>query len=411
MPEIAMYWVIPFILILLSIAILPLVVPHFWEKNRNKGVVSFGLALPVAIYLLKYHPQALSHSLQEYVSFIVLLAALFVISGGICLEGDIQATPRVNTTFLAIGSLLANFVGTTGASMLLIRALLKTNCERHHVKHIPIFFIFLVSNIGGLLTPIGDPPLFLGYLRGVPFFWTLKLLPVWFFCVGIILALFYFVDSFAHKKETKKDLRVDRLHIQPLKLSGRLNFIFLGGVIGAVFVPSPWRELIMISMAFISYKTTSQKIHHKNRFNFNPIIEVAILFIGIFIAMVPALELLKTHGSALGISRPYEFFWATGILSGFLDNAPTYLTFFSLAQGLHLSGPSISGVTEPILMAISAGAVLMGALTYIGNGPNFMVKAIAEESGIKTASFFGYMAYSWSILIPLFVITTFLFFI
>lgn len=412
MPEIAIYWVIPFVLILLSIAILPLVVPHFWEKNRNKGLVSFGLALPVAIYLFKFHPQALSHSLQEYVSFIILLGSLFVISGGICLTGDLKASPKTNVIFLGLGAIFANLIGTTGASMLLIRPYLKSNQGRSQLKHLPIFFIFIVSNIGGLLTPIGDPPLFLGYLRDVPFFWTLKLVPIWLTANTVLLFLFYLVDSRAFKKESIPLAPLaHQKACEPLKILGGFNFFILIGVVGSVFLDSPYRELSMGALAIASYFFTPQTIHEKNRFNFHPINEVAILFIGIFIAMVPALELLQTHGSALGISQQYEFFWFTGMLSGFLDNAPTYLSFFSLAQGLHLSGPTISGVPEPILMAISAGAVLMGSLTYIGNGPNFMVKAIAEESGIKTASFFGYMAVSWGILIPLFLVITFLFFI
>ncbi|MBI2341018.1 MAG: sodium:proton antiporter [Deltaproteobacteria bacterium] len=411
MQSIAIYWVTPFVLMLLGIAILPLALPHFWEKNLNKALVALGIALPTAVYLIAHDPHALLHTGLEYFSFISLLAALFVVSGGIALDGDLRATPTVNTAFLAIGAVLASIIGTTGASMLLIRALLHTNRERHHVKHIPIFFIFVVSNIGGLLTPIGDPPLFLGYLRGVPFFWTLKLFPIWLLLNGALLALFYLIDRIAYSKETKKDLTADRRHVEPLKLIGSINFLLLAGVVLCVFLPTPYREGVMLSLALLSLKVTPQRARQKNRFNFHPIVEVAVLFAGIFIAMVPALWLLEHHGAELGITHPAQFFWLAGSLSSFLDNAPTYLTFFSLAQGLHLPNASVVGITEPILLAISAGAVLMGAVTYIGNGPNFMVKAISDHAGIKTPSFFGYMLWSVGILIPLFGTVTWIFFL
>lgn len=410
MESIPVYWVIPFALLLLSIAIIPLVAPLFWESNRNKGIVAIGLAIPTAIYLILHHPHSLLHSGHEYFSFISLLAALFIISGGILLTGDLEATPRINTTFLAIGAVLANIIGTTGASMLLIRPLLKTNQERRHVKHIPIFFIFVVSNIGGLLTPIGDPPLFLGYLRGVPFFWTLCLIPIWLLMNGLLLTIFYFVDRWVYRKETPKDILRDKGHIEPLRLQGSLNFLLLAGVVCSVFLPTPYREVIMLSLAVLSYKMTPRQIHKKNSFTFHAIIEVAVLFAGIFTVMVPALELIRHHGPEFGITAPYQFFWLTGSLSGFLDNAPTYLTFLSMAQGLQVAGAQVVGVTNILLMAVSAGAVLMGALTYIGNGPNFMVKAIADEAGFRTPSFFGYMLYSVFILCPLFVLVTVIFF-
>lgn len=411
MHHMPVYWVTPFVLVLLSIAILPLVAHDFWDKNRNKGIICVGIALPTLFYLIFTDYHALFHTAHEYFSFISLLTALFVVSGGIHLQGDLRATPRINTTFLAIGAVLASIIGTTGASMVLIRPLLQTNQERHHTYHIPIFFIFIVSNIGGLLTPIGDPPLFLGYLRGVPFFWTLKLFPIWLLMNGALLTLFYAVDSIAYRRETKKDIREDMTHIEPLKLLGGFNFLFLAGVVLSVFLPSPIREVIMLSLAAASFFITPKMIHNKNRFNFHPIIEVAVIFAGIFIAMVPALSLLKLRGAEFGIGEPYQFFWLTGILSSFLDNAPTYLTFFSLAQGLHLPNASVVGITEPILLAISAGAVLMGANTYIGNGPNFMVKAISDKAGIKTPSFFGFMFYSVIILFPLFLLVSLVFFI
>ncbi len=405
-----MLWISPFILILLSIALIPLVQPHFWEKNTNKALVCWGLALPVGVYLLKTNPTALWHTAHEYTSFIILLGSLFVISGGINLKGDIQATPKINTLFLAVGAVLANIVGTTGASMLLIRPLLRTNQERKITTHLPLFFIFIVSNIGGLLTPIGDPPLFLGFLRGVPFLWTLKLFPIWILSNTILLIVFYFFDSKAYAHETKSAIKADKTNIDPLSLKGKLNLFFLALVVASVFAPTPYREGIMVLVAMASYRTTHKSIHQDNRFGFGPIIEVAVIFAGIFIAMVPALEFLSIHGQTLGIEKPFQFYWLSGMLSSFLDNAPTYLTFFSLAQSLPENLPAIAGVNEKLLMAISAGSVMMGANSYIGNGPNFMVKAIADEMGIKTPSFFGYMLYSGSILIPLFILVTFIFF-
>ncbi len=401
---------LPFALLLLSIAILPLAVSHFWESNRNKAIVAALLSLPVLFWLGKHEPLAILHTLEEYFSFICLLGSLFTISGGIAITGDLQATPRVNAAFLLIGAILANFIGTTGASMVLIRAFLKTNSERHCVKHLPVFFIFIVSNAGGLLTPLGDPPLFLGYLRGVPFFWTLKLFPIWCLMVGMVLAIFYVWDTLAYRKETVRDLKRDAAHIQPIRIQGWLNVGLLAGVILAVFTPTPYREALMILMAGLAHVFGSKGARHHNHFSWGPIIEVAVLFAGIFVTMVPALMLLEERAVAFGISKPWHFFWLAGSLSSFLDNAPTYLTFLSLAQGLHLPA-DIVGVPTAILTAISAGAVLMGANSYIGNGPNFMVKAIADHAGIKTPSFFGYMGYAALILCPLYVVITLVFFV
>lgn len=406
----SVYWIIPFALMLLSVALFPLLAPRVWEKNSQKALITLLISLPTTLYLTQGHPLTLLHSLHEYISFISLLTTLFIISGGIHLAGDIEATPRTNTLFLIVGAVLANVVGTTGASMLLIRPLLKTNSERKHTRHIPIFFIFIVSNIGGLLTPVADPPLFLGYLRGVPFFWTLHLLPIWLVCVGILLTVFYFWDRRAHRQETKMALQKDQAQITPLKIQGLFNLPLLLGVVGCVFLPSPYREIAMGILALVSFKWTPAAIHQKNRFSFTPILEVAILFIGIFITMIPALNYLFSHGSSMGISQPSQFFWSTGFLSSFLDNAPTYLAFISMAQGLQMPDASIIGITPSILIAISAGAVLMGANTYIGNGPNFMVKALAEEAGIKMPSFLGYMLYSGGILLPLFALINWIFF-
>ncbi len=404
------YWTaIPFVCLLLGIAILPLVAHGIWESNRNKAIFTFLISLPILILLREKDPLAIVHTLEEYASFICLLGSLFVISGGIFLAGDIQATPRVNATFLAVGAVLANLIGTTGASMVLIRGFLRTNSERKRVGHLPIFFIFIVSNCGGLLTPLGDPPLFLGYLRGVPFFWTMKLFPIWLVMVGILLITFYVWDHRAYRHETRKDLVKDRAQIQPLRLEGSVNFFFMAGVVGAVFLPTPWRELTMIGMAALSLLLGPKQPRHYNRFTWGPILEVMILFAGIFITMVPALILLKQNGAKFGIHEPWQFFWLTGALSGFLDNAPTYLTFLSLAQGLGLPA-DVVGIPHRFLEAISVGAVFMGANTYIGNGPNFMVKAIADHAGFKTPSFFGYMLRAGMFLFPLYLIIHLIFF-
>ncbi len=414
-------WVIPFAALILGIAILPLAVPHWWDRLRNRALVAFGLALPVGIFLILNGPGELLRTAEEYVQFIALLASLFIISGGIVLSGDLRATPGVNTAFLGIGAVLANLVGTTGASMLLIRPVLQTNSERSRILHIPIFFIFLVSNIGGCLTPLGDPPLFLGFLRGVPFFWTLRLLPEWLFMVGAVLVVFYFVDTWAVRHESRAALRLDLLRYEPLRIEGAHNFAFLGGVILSLFLPAhlSWlRPIVMGLMAWGSYRTTPKENHRKNRFSFFAINDVAILFAGLFVTMVPALLILEARGAEFGIRAPWQFFWLTGGLSSFLDNAPTYLTFSSLAIGVE-HAPIIPGTPllalvnhesgQELLQAISLGAVFMGANSYIGNAPNFMVKSISEEREIPMPSFFGYMAWSVGILVPLFLLVTVLF--
>ena len=405
----SLWSVVPFVGLLLSIALLPLRAPHFWESHKNKGLVAFLWSLPIAIYFLFHVPHELVLSMKDYASFLLLLTALFVVSGGIVLKGDIKATPEINTLFLFVGAVLANFVGTTGASMLLIRPLLKTNSERRHTRHIPIFFIFLVSNIGGLLTPLGDPPLFMGFIKGVPFFWTLRLFPIWAVMVGGVLVMFYLYDGFQYRKEECRDLIRDRQRIVPLHMTGTINFLWVAGIVGGIFLPFPYREGAMILMAALSLRTTKKQCRIDNAFTYNAILEVAILFAGIFITMIPALLILNARGAAIGLTRPWQFFWTTGALSSFLDNTPTYLAFFSMAQGLGLNGP-VMGIPTLFLQAISAGAVFMGANSYIGNGPNFMVKVIAEEYKLKMPSFFGYMAYSFAILIPLFVVVTLIFF-
>jgi len=404
------YTVAPFVAMLLAIAVCPLWVTHWWESNRNKGIVAVLLGLPILGLYLTEHPGALLAMAEEYVSFIILIAGLYVISGGILLRGDLEATPLTNTTFLAFGAVIASFIGTTGASMLLIRPLLQTNRERTRVKHTVIFFIFLVSNIGGMLTPLGDPPLFLGYLQGVPFVWTFRLWAPWLLMVGVLLLAYFVWDTTQYTRESIAAIRRDRTQLQPLRVRGVLNGLWLVGVILAVaFLHEPAREAAIIGLVILSLWQTPAEIRRANGFTYYPIVEVAVLFFGIFLTMIPALEILRLRGGELGVREPWQFFWVTGTLSSFLDNAPTYLTFLALGQGLGLAREVVD-VPHVVLTGIAVGAVAMGANTYIGNAPNFMVKSIAEETGVKMPSFFGYMLYSGLVLLPLFVLVTFLFF-
>ena len=562
--DLSVLWVIPFAGLLLSIAIVPMVAGHWWHHNKNQLITAMGWAAPVLLYLVYLYftdsgrlgceaGMGLTHAVIEYVSFIALLGSLFIISGGILLKGDLQGKPGVNTAFLLIGAVISNVIGTTGASMLLIQPMLRTNAERKHTWHIPIFFIFLVSNIGGALTPIGDPPLFLGYLRGVDFFWTLThLWWIWIPTVGFLLAVFYVLDTIMYRKESVREKAIDAANVEPLGLEGSINFLLLGGVIAAVLLLSPvghstpeehgeghasieapaehgsadgfadaawlstsamaapeteaaatgegepaatghgdaagdapadhaegehaeqagmahdegahdtdggahdaegadhgaegaehaaeheagatehhedeaghdgehaaaagahgdshddahddghgqshaaaWsldprdyflREIVMAALAGLSLWVTSQRIRERNKFEYGPILEVAALFIGIFVAMVPATAMLQANGDQLGLTEPWQFFWMTGALSAFLDNAPTYVTFASVACGIDPTcvsandlSPLMGEHSMGILMAISLGAVFLGAGSYIGNGPNFMVRAIAEN--------------------------------
>ena len=410
MPALPVYTVLPFVAMLLAIAVCPLRVPHWWEPNRHKFVVAALLGAPVLVLYLARAPGALLHMAEEYVSFIILLAGLYVISGGILLRGDLVATPLTNAGFLAVGSVLASFIGTTGASMLLIRPLLQTNRERRRVKHTVIFFIFLVSNVGGMLTPLGDPPLFLGYLQGVPFVWTFRLWPMWLSMVAVLLVTYVVWDSRQFAREPLAALARDRSRVEPLRVRGAVNAVGLVGVVLAVAcLRAPLREIVIVALGALSLWRTPRAIRRANGFTASPMVEVAVLFLGIFLTMIPALELLRLRGGELAVREPWQFFWASGALSSFLDNAPTYLIFLALGQGLRLAD-EVVGMPQAILAAISVGSVAMGANTYIGNAPNFMVKSIAEEDGVSMPSFFGYMLYSGTILIPLFLIVTRLFF-
>jgi len=400
-------------------------VSNWWDSNRNKTILSVIVSLPVLAVVMPCDPNLLMHSLLDYVSFLTLLGALFVISGGIYVKGEFAGTPLVNTIFLAVGALLANIIGTTGASMLLIRPYMRANQARQRKSHLIIFFIFMVSNIGGLLTPLGDPPLFLGFLRGVPFHWTLTLIPQWALAVTILLVVFNIFDQYVFVKEDVETPGALAEDVQPhrrIHVQGGINVFYLMGVMGAAILsgyfgwPRGIQESIMLTMAVLSWYTTPRAVHHANHFHFHPIAEVAALFLGIFITMIPALEILHARAVSLDLKDPWQFFWMSGALSSFLDNAPTYLTFTAMASGLvggrvdDLSALLHSGAGEALLAAVSCGSVFMGANTYIGNGPNFMVKSIAERSGIKMPSFGGYMLYSGLILIPLFLVMTFVFF-
>lgn len=420
-----MWSVAPFAVLLLCIAVLPLVAGRFWEHNRNKALLSLALGAPVAIGLATLEPIVLAHAAHEYVAFILLLGALFVISGGIVVRGTLAGTPGLNTALLAIGAVLASLIGTTGASMLLIRPLLRANAVRRRQAHVVVFFIFVVSNAGGLLTPLGDPPLFLGFLRGVPFLWTLRLWPMWLFVNAALLVLFYVVDSTVFRREdleTAGDL--DELAVEhevPVHVVGKQNFLLLGGVVTALLMagtydlPPGVQEAGMLLMAWLSWLTTPRPLRIENGFSWTPIVEVAVVFAGVFATMIPALQILNARGAEFGLSEPWHFFWASGSLSSFLDNAPTYLTFTAAASGIVGTDAMALGqlVEHPrgtaLLSAVSLGSVLMGANTYIGNGPNFMVKSIAEAGGVRMPSFFGYMAWSGAVLIPLFVAVTLMF--
>jgi Na+/H+ antiporter NhaD/arsenite permease-like protein len=443
--------IIPFAGILLSIALCPLLVPHFWHNNFGKVSAFWAIVFAVP-FLFVYHGTALYEIIHiyliDYFPFIILLWGLFTIAGGIVVSGSIKGTPLLNTVMLLIGTILASWVGTTGAAMVMIRPVLRANKDRLKKVHVICFFIFLVANIGGSLTPLGDPPLFLGFIHNVPFFWvTTGILPHMLVTSIILLVLFFFLDTFYYRKEKDNVQESEKEEKVPLKIEGLYNFLLLGGVISLVLISGYWkadhfnvlgvhvylqnllRDVGIICLGVVSLLVTPKRLREANEFSWFPIIEVAKLFAGIFMTIIPALAILKagSEGALAGliaiVKDPYHYFWVTGTLSSFLDNAPTYLTFFNLALGkLGLSEAMVpaalaakAATANPVfisyLKAISAGAVFMGANTYIGNAPNFMVKSIAEEAGINMPSFFGYMIkYSIPILIPIFIVVTFIFF-
>ena len=436
--EIPFWILLPFVAMLLCIAIAPLVAEEKWEKNLNKFAVSMVLGSVVAIWMVannnaenEFTHKLVHQMVFDYIPFILLLTALFVVTGGIHVKGDIQATPKVNTLILAIGFVLASLMGTTGAAMLLIRPLLATNSQRKYTTHTVLFFIALVANTGGLLTPLGDPPLFLLYLRGAEFTWFMSLLPIWAF-VGIsLLAIYYLLDTYYYTKhEALEHLMHDAREQEPIRIEGNINFLWLAGVVASVmFINSGYipamgeehapiyikllREIVLVAIIFLSLYTTKKQVRQDNHYSWAPIIEVAVLFVGIFATMTPALIYLNANAADLGLTKPWQFYYSAGTLSSFLDNAPTAVAFHSVATGLPMTEgvPMVADVQEVLLKAIATASVFFGAMTYIGNGPNFMVKAIAEESGLRMPSFFGYMfKFSLVVLLPLYIIVQLIFF-
>lgn len=434
---------IPFAGMLLSIAICPLVNGAWWEKFKGAAVLFWSLLFLVPFAIGNGAGTALNHFLEvilgDYISFIVLLFGLFCVAGNIRIRGTLAGTPKINVLLLLIGTLLSSWVGTTGASMLLIRPVIRANSWRKRKVHTMVFFIFLVSNIGGCLTPVGDPPLLMGFMHGVPFTWSFHLLPVLLLNVVLLLALYFIIDSRAYKKDLADGAKPKASEkTEKIGLEGAHNLIFLLCIVGAVILSGSLANInaffgngikiegevtltfatmiemaIILLSAFLSFKTTKKEVRTANNFSWGAIQEVAVLFIGIFITMIPALLILSARGSELGITKNWQMFWATGALSSFLDNTPTYLVFFETAVSLHATNEAIGSVIIPqtMLMAISCGAVFMGANTYIGNAPNFMIKSIAEENNIKMPSFFGYLFWSVCCLIPVFLIDTLIFFL
>jgi Na+/H+ antiporter NhaD/arsenite permease-like protein len=436
------WWGIPFAGMLLSIALCPLLTPSLWHHHYGKVALAWSLAFLVP-FLFVGGPAttagALAHvMLADYVPFIILLTALFTVAGGISIGGNLHGSPARNTGLMLIGATLASFMGTTGASMLMIRPLIRANDNRRHSTHVVVFFIFIVANAGGSLTPLGDPPLFLGFLAGVEFFWTARhVFPQTLFLVGTLLALFYAIDAWHFRKEgvMPRDPTPDS---RGVRIAGRLNIVLLFAIMGLVLLSGTWRPGVswvvmgtdialeklvrdgaLIGVTLLSLSLTRPEVHEENQFSWGPMIEVAKLFAGIFVTIVPVLAMLKAGASgafapvvalvtdAAGQPIPAMYFWASGLLSSFLDNAPTYLVFFHLAGG----DPKVLMTTlAPVLAAISLGSVFMGANTYIGNAPNFMVKAVAEARGVPMPSFFGYMAWSAAVLLPLFAAMTLIFF-
>ena len=430
-PELPGSWALgaaPFAFLLLAIATFPLIpaIAGWWHSNISRLAVAATCGVATLAWIAATmgagHAATLTgHAvLDEYIPFIVLLFSLYVISGGIAIRGNLPAHPITNTAILAIGTVLASAIGTTGASMVLIRFLLSVNKERHKVAHTAVFFIFMVSNCGGLLLPLGDPPLFLGYLKGVPFLWTISLWQEWATVNGTLLVLYFLWDRHEWKAERRKDIARDERAPRRIAIDGRLNILWLLLVVlvvatvdpsrtlpGTEWKPFPYlRELLMLGLCAVSMAFTKDAVRKANEFDFGAIAEVAALFIGIFVTMQVPLMVLQAKGAALGITTPMGYFWATGSLSAVLDNAPTYLVFLQTAVATPIEGAAqisvgdLGTVSEPLLSAVSLGAVLMGAMTYIGNGPNFMVKAIAEQRGVRMPSFFGYLGWSCLVLLP-----------
>lgn len=447
-PAVPAWLCVPFAGLLACIAVFPLVKAEWWEEHQPVVVAFWSLLFIIPFAAMRGVGTAaetvLECMINDYLTFIVLLFGLFCVAGNITMTGDLAGSPRVNVILLTVGTLLSSWIGTTGASMLMVRPVIKMNSWRRNRAHIMVFFIFLISNIGGCLTPMGDPPLLMGFSRGVPFFWSLHLFPVMVFNMAVLLTMFYFLDRRAYRRDIAQGLKPDISKPgTEIRIEGLHNLIFLGVIVLAVILsgvlpgtalfqdsegavrgipifgevklsyPSLIEIVMILAAAFLSFRTTSQEIRRKNHFTWGAIHEVAVLFIGIFITMQPALMLLKSLGGSLGLDKPYELFWATGSLSSFLDNTPTYLVFLTTvgAMGFTEGIPTTLGVIPAnMLLAISCGAVFMGANTYIGNAPNFMVKAISDENGIRMPSFFGYLLRSLMFLVPVFVLDMLIFF-
>ncbi len=442
--SISLLFCIPFLGMLLSIAVFPLVKPAWWEKNQKYAVIAWSLLFLIP-FAIRYGFGVMGEQLLEvivgdYFTFIVLLFGLFCVAGNITIEGELSGSPKVNVIMLLIGTLLSSWIGTTGASMVMIRPLIRANKWRSRKTQVVVFFIFLVSNIGGCLTPVGDPPLLMGFMRNVPFFWSLRLIPIMILNVAILLVIFYILDSRAYRKDLADGIvpEAQSGDKAAIRVVGAHNIIFLAAIVVAVILsgvlPSTkvfsggihiygeveltYAALIEVAIillaAFLSFKTTNKSVREDNHFSWGAIQEVAVLFIGIFITMIPALLILKAKGAELGLTQPWQMFWVTGAMSSFLDNTPTYLVFLTTAGTLGATTglqTSVGIVPQVMLEAISCGAVFMGANTYIGNAPNFMVKSIAEENGIRMPSFFGYMTWSLRFLIPVFVVDMLIFFL
>ena len=439
-----LYSCIPFACMLLSIALLPLVAGTFWHHHFGK-ISAFWAACLAVPFVVAYREQAVHEILHiilaDYVPFIILLWALFTVSGGILLRGTLRGTPAVNTVIILIGTALASWMGTTGAAMLMIRPFIRANAHRKNKTFMVVFFIFLVANVGGALTPLGDPPLFLGFLHGVSFFWTFKIMPHMLLTSAVLVVVYFLLDSYYYKKEGAAPPPDDG-EKAPLRLVGTYNFIFLAGIVAAVLMSGivdlgeittfgihraaqDWlRDGLLVALGIASLWATPRPLREENEFTWFPIVEVAYLFIGIFVTMIPCLLLLKAGSEGAfaflinAVQDPWHYFWVTGLLSAFLDNAPTYLTFFNTALGSFYAGmaeadsvPLLMTENAIYLQAVSAGAVFFGACSYIGNAPNFMVRSIATEAGVEMPSFFGYiLKYSLVFLVPVFVVVTFIFF-
>lgn len=400
---------VPFGILLASIATLPTLMEKTWQKPWFQLLIVLGCTVPVIGWIISAGlMEQLQHAGGHYLTFVLTLTALYVTTGGIRISGDVHATPKVNVAFVAIGSVLASIIGTTGAAMLLVRPLLATNRQRTHAAHVLPLFIMAVANAGGLLTPIGDPPLLIGFLNGVPFFWTLRLIPFWALYVATILLVLWVMERRAYAREPLAALAQDDREVQPLRVEGFANIALLVLAVACVVAaPTPLREIALLGIAIGSYLTTPRERHKQTDFSFHPMAEVGILFVGIFACLIPVEAELNRQAASLPIRENWHFFWVSGALSAVLDNAPTYAAFTSLAKGLSEGMPNlVAGIAPGMLTAVSIASVTMGAMTYIGNGPNLLVKAVAERSGYPMPSFLRYAGFAFVVLLPAHILTT-----